>query len=140
MLFASISAICKAYPRSKELFEFQRADKDKIKKQVLNLKSGKATPQDDIPATILRENIDLYDDVLTSTYNLGCESGIFPSSLKNADVSALFKTGKKAEKQNYRPISKLPNFSKVFERIMFDDISLYMSTLLSPFLSEFRAH
>ena len=139
-LHPSISAICKAYPRSKELFEFQRADKDKIKKQVLNLKSGKATPQDDIPATILRENIDLYDDVLTSTYNLGCESGIFPSSLKNADVSALFKTGKKAEKQNYRPISKLPNFSKVFERIMFDDISLYMSTMLSPFLSGFRAH
>ena len=135
----SITAIRNTFLCDDQCFNFQQADTDRIRSYVSNLKSGKATPQGDIPVTILHDNIDLFENVLCTTYNSGCTSGVFPHTLKSADVAALFKKDDRFRKENYRPISKLPNFSKVFERAMFDDISSYMSSKLSPFLSGFRA-
>ena len=42
------------------------------------------------------------------------------------------------KKQNYRPISLLPAVSKVFERIMYNQILDYISTFFSPPLGGFR--
>ena len=44
--------------------------------------------------------------------------GIFPDQLKLAKVTPIFKTGEKFKFTNYRPISVLPCFSKILERIM----------------------
>ena len=46
--------------------------------------------------------------------------GIFPEQLKVANVSSIFKVGNIEEMGNYRPISVLPIFSKVLERIMYN--------------------
>ena len=46
--------------------------------------------------------------------------GIFPEQLKVAKVSPIFKVGNIEEIGNYRPISVLPIFSKVLERIMYN--------------------
>ncbi len=48
--------------------------------------------------------------------NLSFSSGTFPSSLKTAKVTPIFKKGDPFSVQNYRPISILPAFSKVFEK------------------------
>ena len=45
---------------------------------------------------------------------------IFPEQLKVAKVSPIFKAGNIEEVGNYRPISVLPIFSKVLERIMYN--------------------
>ena len=42
------------------------------------------------------------------------------------------------KKDNYRPVSILPVISKIFERIIFDQIPSYIDSFLSPFLSGFR--
>ena len=47
-------------------------------------------------------------------------AGIFPEQLKLAKVSPIFKVGNIEEVGNYRPISVLPIFSKVLERIMYN--------------------
>ena len=49
----------------------------------------------------------LFKQVLTT--------GEFPSNLKNADVTPVFKKNNPLSKKNYRPISVLPFISKVFE-------------------------
>ena len=41
-------------------------------------------------------------------------------------------------KENYRPISILPSISKIYERIMFQQITKYISGSLSPYLCGFR--
>ena len=46
--------------------------------------------------------------------------GIFPEQLKVANVSSIFKVGNIEEMGNYRPISVLPIFSKVLERITYN--------------------
>ncbi len=48
--------------------------------------------------------------------NLSFQTGAFPASLKKAKVTPIFKKGDPLSTQNYRPISVLPAFSKIFEK------------------------
>lgn len=56
--------------------------------------------------------------VLCYIYNLSLETGIFPKALKSAVVIPLFKKGNRDDPSNYRPISLLPVFSKIFEKLV----------------------
>jgi len=46
-------------------------------------------------------------------------SGIFPTRLKYATIKPIFKNGDKKNVTNYRPISTLPSFSKISEKIIY---------------------
>ena len=59
-------------------------------------------------------------------FNLPLSTGIFPDKLKIAKVSPIFKNGEKDRLTNYRPISVLPCFSKILERIMYDRLYSYL--------------
>ena len=48
--------------------------------------------------------------------------GIFPDSMKIVKVTQVFKAGKKELVSNYRPISVLPCFSKILEKIMYNRV------------------
>ena len=60
---------------------------------------------------------------LTLIINQTLSTGIFPDTLKIAKVIPLYKKGDKALLENYRPISVLPSISKIFERIIFNQIN-----------------
>ena len=53
---------------------------------------------------------------LLHVFNLSIVKGIFPDDLKIACVTPVFK----GDEKNYRPISVLPCFSKILERIMYN--------------------
>jgi hypothetical protein len=46
-------------------------------------------------------------------------SGIFPAWLKYAQIVPVFKKGDKEQPTNYRPISLLTSFSKIFEKVIY---------------------
>ena len=50
---------------------------------------------------------------------------MFPDELKTAKVSPIFKAGETIDVSNYRPISVLPCFSKILERIMDNRLCSY---------------
>ena len=75
---------------------------------------------------------------LTDCINASICNGIFPDVLKLAEVCPVFKKGDKFLKENYRPISILPSFSKVYERILYNQISAYFEKLFSQHLCGFR--
>ena len=54
-------------------------------------------------------------------------TGEFPSDLKISRVKPLFKSGDASLFSNYRPISLLPSFSKIFEYIIFKQLYTYMN-------------
>ena len=75
---------------------------------------------------------------MTNLFNTSIDQSIFPSDLKYADVTPIFKKKDSTSKENYRPISILPSISKIFERLMFQQITSYVSDILSPYLCGFR--
>ena len=55
---------------------------------------------------------------LTHIINLSLSNGIVPNDLKIAKVIPIFKTGDRTQFNNYRPISILPAFSKIIEKVV----------------------
>ena len=80
--------------------------KDELVKELLSLDTSKASQYSDIPTKILRENSDIFAEFLFANYNASVvENSIFPSILKLADITPVFKKGDKVCKNNYRPVT-----------------------------------
>ena len=63
---------------------------------------------------------------LKHIFDLSFENGIFPNNLKIATVTPVYKSGENSSLSNYRPISVLPCFSKMLERIMYKRLYSYL--------------
>ena len=59
-----------------------------------------------------------FKETLSEVINMSFADGVFPNQLKTARVVPIHKGGSKTEVSNYRPISLLPAFSKIFEKLM----------------------
>ena len=115
----TIGEVCKKNPQ----FSFRCVDKDEILKETLNLDVSKACQDLDIPSRTIKENPDVFSDILHSSFNDSIYQAEFPSILKLANITPVFKKGGRNSKENYRPISILSNISKIFERCLFRHIS-----------------
>ena len=62
----------------------------------------------------------------------------FPEAEKIACVTPVFKKEDRLDKKNYRPISVLNVFSKIFERFIHGQLIPYFNDILSDFLSAYR--
>ena len=60
--------------------------------------------------------------------------GIFPDSLKFCDISPVHKKDETNNKENYKPVSVLPLISKIFQRIIHDQLSEYLGKYLNTIL------
>ena len=58
--------------------------------------------------------------------------------MKYAEVTPIHKKDNKIDKENYHPRSILPNLSKVYERLMYNQIYPYFQTIFSKFQCGFR--
>lgn len=90
---------------------------------------------DEIPGSLLTKCMHLISIPLAFLINKSLSSGIFPSKLKLAKVIPIYKhKGKKSDMNNYRPISLLSSFSKIYELIMHDRLLSFFNyhNLLSP--------
>ena len=73
------------------VLNFSQVNEKDVRDEILNLSSKKATRKGDIPANILRDNIEIYVTELTRLINTCLLNGTFPYELKLADVSPIFK-------------------------------------------------
>ena len=65
--------------------------------------------------------MDTYDeikDILFLVFKISLQQGTFPNKSKIAKVTPLLKLGDAQNVTSYRPISVLPVFSKILERII----------------------
>lgn len=82
------------------------------------IKNKHSSGIDDLPTSIIKPAIPVVKDVLCHIINNSFKHGIFPEQLKIALIKPLFKKGNADLMENYRPISLLPAFSKIFELCM----------------------
>ena len=85
----------------------------KLFENLLNLDSSKACQDSDIPTKVIKSDSDIFTDALYSEFNRSLETSVFPPSMKFGNATLLHKKGNRSEKDNYRPVSILPNLSKV---------------------------
>lgn len=84
---------------------------------VLNFKSKVSTDCHDIDMFLVKKVISNIVKPLTHVCNLSFQSGCFPNEMKIAKVIPIFKSDDKHSFTNYRPISLLPQFSKILEKL-----------------------
>ena len=119
-------------------FSFRLSNEADMNEMIKNLNPSKPTTFNNIPAKVLIENKDIVSKYICKFYNESIENMNFPETLKNADITPVFKKDEKTSKENYRPISTLPTVSKLFERKMYNQIYAYMKNYLSNYLCGFR--
>ena len=122
----------------RDRFHFSMSNVAEISAHLQSLNIKKPTTSNNIPAKIIAENYDIISPFITNIYNECKTISNFPAPLKCADITPAHKKDETTKKDNYRPVSILPSISKIFERDMFDQISLYFNNILSPFLCGFR--
>ena len=57
----------------------------------------------------MKDNKDLFSYFIFASFNNAVSNGVFPNELKQADIKSIYKKESRNEKQNYRPVSILPN-------------------------------
>ena len=97
-----------------------------VKKIIAQLKDG-APGQDGIMSKWLKCISDHVAIPLTRLTNLSFSQGVFPNELKVALVSPLYKAKDPMIFSNYRPISLLPIFSKILEKLMYNRLLSFLN-------------
>ena len=86
----------------------------------------------------MKMNEDIFSRLIFLNFNQSLVNDEFPHCLKQADVIPVFQKEEKHDKSNYRPVSILPVISKVYEKLMYDQMYRYFDQIFSKFQCGFR--
>ena len=113
---------------------------DDILKIIQNLNPNKAHGPDKISIRMIKICGKSLCKPLEMIFKSCIKKGEYPSEWKKANVVPVHKKGDKQLLKNYRPISLLPIFGKIFERIIYNNIFEYLTTnkLISDNQSGFK--
>lgn len=113
-----------------------------ISKIIDKLKPKTSTGIDEISCKLIKQSNTLIIPLLTYIINLSLETGKVPDDMKLAKIIPVYKNKEMDEIQNYRPISLLPAFSKIIEKVVYDRLYGYFNRHSLFFTSQygFRKH
>ena len=83
-------------------------------------------------------NKEIFVSFIAKDFNNCVDKGVFPDDLKHADVTAIYKKKDKSDKTNYRLVSILSNISKIYEKLIYNQLYDYFDGILSPSQCGFR--
>ena len=116
-------------------FSFQAVSVHAVKRVTEGLPSNKAIAGE-IPIKTLKES-EFSFEYLTSCVNQAILSGKLPVSLKLSHIVPVHERKDPSDKCNYKPVSILLLLSKVFEKIMYDQLYIYMNNFLNELFCGF---
>ena len=108
--------------------------------EISKLNPKKASGPDEISCKLLQLCPEVFAVNLTKIYNQSIEKGEYPKEMKIAKVIALYKKGEHHLPDNYRPISLLSCFNKLFEKFIGRQLVEYIenNNILYDFQFGFR--
>ena len=117
-------------------FNFQQITTSEVKKLLKEIDIKKAVGVDTIPPKLIKIGADIIAEPLTQAINCCLRQGIFPGNAKIASLVPLDK--RKPDKYdvlNYRAVSILNTFSKIYKKVIKNQLVSYFDKYLSPFIS-----
>ena len=109
-------------------FHFKLINEKDTEKCIRSLRTKTSSGHDGISTKLLKFLSPGLIKPLTLIINQSLITGIFPEKLKLAKVIPLYKKDDKLMMGNYRPISLLTSISKLFEKVVFEQLSDYFSS------------
>ena len=115
-------------------------DENEVIRVVESCKNKSSTDADGLSMNIVKHIITLILKPLTHIFNTSFKTGVFPDKFKIAKVIPVFKSGIKENCSNYRPISLLPQFSKILEKLFNSRLSAFLdkNNIINPSQYGFR--
>lgn len=89
-----------------------------VKAIIKSLSNSRAVGFDEISTMVIKNCVNELSPIVSHLINLSFETGVFPTVLKKSVVKPLFKKGDRTNMSNYRPITLIPIFAKIFEKAM----------------------
>ena len=126
--------------KTNDTFKFQDVSAHEVFEEISKLNPSKKT-SGSIPVSLSQftnKELQVVSTCLAKCFNKSLETAIFPAELAWADVMPVHKKDSTTDKSNYRPISLFPSASKVFEKIIFEQLTSFFENKLSKFLCGFR--
>lgn len=96
-------------------------------KSIFNSIKPNSNLKDILPINIIKECADIFAEPLSEAINKCFVEGDFPNEFKCAKIIPIFKKGDSLSINNYRPISILPDFSKIVEQCIYERIHNFTS-------------
>lgn len=100
-------------------------NRNDIIKIIASLNNTNSEGHDGIATQVIKECREEISDVLAYVVNISLETGVFPEILKRSVVKPLYKKKDRSSMANYRPITLIPIFSKIFEKIMHNKLTSF---------------
>ena len=121
-------------------FNFSNVSLATVQKLIKGLDNEKSTGLDGICVKSLKLGSPILSFYLTHIFNLSLRTGVVPKTWKQKRVTPVFKKGEVDSVNNYRPISILPITMKVFEKVVHEQVSVFLDNnkILSQSQSGFR--
>lgn len=101
-------------------------DSFKLTKKIVSLKNKKSCGYDGMSSMVIKSIAKAIHDPLLFLINRSLSEGVFPDKLKKARVKPIHKSDDKLDVAKYRPISLLSIISKLFEKIMADQLRKFL--------------
>ena len=109
-----------------------------LKCYIDQLKSDKAAGFHGLKVKFLKLSGNKYISFMCDVFNKCVCTNVFPTSIKLAEISPIYKKDDNFCKANYRSVNLLIMVSKVFEMILADQLTADFDTLLNSCLSAYR--
>jgi hypothetical protein len=121
----SIVKIKEKRTESEISFNFCEVTYSELHKKLKSVKTNKATGFDGISPKMVNIGAPVLALSFLPIVNKGIKESSFPSTLKNGDITPIFKKDDPLNKEKYRPVSVLPSLSKPYESILFDQLMAF---------------
>ena len=102
-----------------------------ILKALSSLKNKLTSGMDGIPAFLIKDCARVFAKPLMHLFNLSIKTLNFPDAWKIARICPVLKSGDVGVIENYRPISIISNFAKVFEKCIYNRIFAQIKPLIT---------
>ena len=109
-----------------------------VSKIISKLSSKKSSGYDEIPVKFIKLVSRSLIKPLTKLANKCLQENVFQDRMKMANITPLYKKKDKLNRDNYRSVNLLIALSKVFEKIISNQIYDHMQSLFHVYLSGFR--